>query len=139
MPLEVFIHTEVYRARPAVNSVIHIHPPNVVLFTVCDKPLLPIYGSYDPSSLQLLLDGIPTYDRSILIRTPQLGVDLARVMGDKAVCLMRGHGITAAGAGVEDAAMAAIGLAELAAMNYKAYLLGNPRPISKKIKPSSGL
>jgi ribulose-5-phosphate 4-epimerase/fuculose-1-phosphate aldolase len=77
-----------------------------------------------------LLDGIPTYDRSILIRTPQLGADLARAMGDKPVCMMRGHGITAAGASIEEAALAAIGLAELAAMNYKAYLLGNPRPIS---------
>jgi ribulose-5-phosphate 4-epimerase/fuculose-1-phosphate aldolase len=132
VPLEVFIHTEVYRARPDVNSVIHIHPPNVVLFTVCDKPLLPIYGSYDPAGLQLLLDGIPTYDRSILIRTPQLGADLAKTMGDAKVCMMRGHGITTAGSSIEEAAMHAIGLSELAAMNYKAYLLGNPRPISEE-------
>src|SRR5687768_6170842 len=29
-PAEVFIHTEVLRARPELNSVIHIHPANIV-------------------------------------------------------------------------------------------------------------
>src|SRR5258706_15746224 len=26
-PSEVFIHTEIYRARPEVNAVLHLHPP----------------------------------------------------------------------------------------------------------------
>jgi L-fuculose-phosphate aldolase len=38
-PQEVFIHTCLYRARPEVKSVIHIHPPTVVVFTICDVPL----------------------------------------------------------------------------------------------------
>ena len=61
VPNEVFIHTAVYRARPAVQSVVHVHPPTVVLFTICGKPLLPIYGAYDPSGAQLALAGIPTF------------------------------------------------------------------------------
>ena len=48
-PIEVFIHTAIYRARPEVNAVVHVHPPTVVLFTICNKPLLPLYGAYDPS------------------------------------------------------------------------------------------
>jgi ribulose-5-phosphate 4-epimerase/fuculose-1-phosphate aldolase len=43
---------------------------------------------------------------------------------------MRGHGITTAAATIEDAALLAISLNELAVMNYEAALLGNPRPIS---------
>ena len=34
-PQEVFIHTEIYRERPEVHSVIHMHPPTVMLFTIC--------------------------------------------------------------------------------------------------------
>jgi L-fuculose-phosphate aldolase len=128
-PQEVFIHTWLYKTRPEVKSVIHIHPPTVVLFTICDKPLMPIYGAYDPSSVSLLLEGIPTYGRSITIRTDQLGQDFANAMGDKNVCLMRGHGITTAGASVEEATVTAIKMNEIAEMNYRAYLLGNPRPI----------
>src|SRR5579862_5478204 len=74
-PVEVFIHTAIYKSRPEVNSVVHVHPAMVVLFTICNKPLLPIFGAYDPSALQLVLDGVPTFDRSVLVSTPQLGED----------------------------------------------------------------
>jgi L-fuculose-phosphate aldolase len=129
-PIEVFIHTAVYKAQPKVQSVVHVHPPTVVLFTICNKPLQVLYGAYDPPSLGLALDGIPTYPRSILISTPELGNDLVKAMGTSPVCMMRGHGITTAGASVEEAALYAIHLNELAEMNYRAHLLGNPEPIS---------
>jgi ribulose-5-phosphate 4-epimerase/fuculose-1-phosphate aldolase len=131
-PIEVFIHTEIYKARPEVNSVVHIHPATVVLFTICNKPLLPLFGAYDPSALALALEGIPTFDRSILVSTPALGDALARAMGKAKTCMMRGHGITTAGATVEEAALYAIHLNELAVMNYQAHLLGEPRPISEE-------
>ena len=60
-PSEVFIHTEIYRARPDVNAVLHLHPPTVVLFTVCGVPLLPIYGAYDPQGLGLALEDPPMF------------------------------------------------------------------------------
>lgn len=129
-PSEVFIHTSLYRARPEVNAVVHVHPAKIVLFTICKKPLQPIFGAYDPSGARLALDGIPTYERSITITTPELGADLLRAMGSKRVCLMRGHGITTAHQSVEDAALDAIALNELATMNYEAHLLGGPEPIS---------
>jgi ribulose-5-phosphate 4-epimerase/fuculose-1-phosphate aldolase len=129
-PIEVFIHTELYRSRPEVHAVVHMHPPTVVLFTICDKPLLPIYGAFDPASAQLALDGIPTFDSSVLIQTAELGAQLAQAMDQAKVCLMRGHGITTAGPSVEEAALLAIQLNELATMNYQAHLLGDPRPIS---------
>ena len=130
VPLEVFIHTAVYKARPDVHSVIHIHPPRAVLFTICCKPLKPLFGAYDPSSVRLCLEGIPTFDRSILINSPALGEQLVKTMGDSKVCLMRGHGITTAAPSVEQAALYAIQLNDLAVMNYEAHLLGDPRPIS---------
>ena len=129
-PIEVFIHTALYRARADVHAVIHVHPPTVVLFTICEVPLLPIFGAFNPSALRLCLEGIPTYDRSILIKTPELGADVAAAIGGATVCLMRGHGVTAAAATIEDAAIAVIQLNELAEMNYRARLLGTPRAIS---------
>jgi ribulose-5-phosphate 4-epimerase/fuculose-1-phosphate aldolase len=131
-PSEVFIHTSLYRARPEVNAVVHVHPAKIVLFTICKKPLQPIFGAYDPSGARLALDGIPTYERSITITTPELGADLLRAMGSKRVCLMRGHGITTAHQSVEEAALDAIALNELATMNYEAQLLGGLEPISEE-------
>ncbi len=129
-PAEVFIHTELYRARSDVNAVLHLHPPTVVLFTICNTPLLPIYGGYDPQSLGLLLDGLTSFDRSILIDRAELGRELSVAMARARACTMRGHGITTVGDCVEEAALNAIFLNELATMNYQARLLGEPRPIS---------
>jgi ribulose-5-phosphate 4-epimerase/fuculose-1-phosphate aldolase len=129
-PQEVHLHTVVYRTRPEVESVVHIHPVTVMLFTICEKPLQPLYGGYDPGSIDLLLNGIPTYGRSITINNAKLAKDFIKVMGKKNVCLMRGHGITTAGATVEEATVTAIRLNELAEINYRAHLLGDPKPIS---------
>jgi len=130
MPSEVFIHTEIFRARPEVNAVLHLHPPTVVLFTVTGTPLLPIYGAYDPQGLGIALEEPPTFESSVLINTPQLGRELSAVIGSKRACLMRGHGITTAADSIEEASVIALGLNELATMNYQARVLGTPRPIS---------
>ncbi len=119
----MFTHTSVYKARPEVNSVVHVHPPTVVLFTICDVPILPIYGAYDPASAQLALDEIPRFDSSVLIDSPELGGQLVQTMGGAKTCLMRGHGITTAGPSIEEASLYAIDLNELAQMNYQARLL----------------
>ncbi len=129
-PQEVFLHTWIYRTLPKINSVVHVHPATVVLLTICDQPLLPVYGGYDPRSLRLLMDGIPTYQRSVLIASDALGHEFVTAMGKKKACLMRGHGITTAGASVEEATIIAIKVNELAEMNYRAQLLGRARPIS---------
>ena len=129
-PQEVFIHTWLYRTRPDVQCVVHVHPLTVVLFTICNKPLLPLFGAYDPSSLRLLVEGLSAYSRSITVSTESLGEEFAQAMGEKPACLMRGHGITTAGASVEEATLTAIKLNELAEVNYRAALLGTPEPIS---------
>ena len=39
---EVFIHSEVFRARPDVNAVVHTHPMHAVAFSSLGKPLLAV-------------------------------------------------------------------------------------------------
>ena len=127
---EVFIHTEVLRARPELNSVIHIHPANVVAYTIAGKSILPIVGAYNPSALRLVNNGIPTYPRSILINSQERGRDLVAAMGGARICLMRAHGITSAGSTVEEATLTAIHLNDLAELHFKADLLGGATPIA---------
>ncbi len=129
-PQEVFIHSWLYRTRPEVNSVVHVHPANVVLFTITEKQILPIFGAYDPTGLRLAVEGPALYDRAILIQNDGLGKEFAAAMGRSRICLMRGHGITTVGPSVEEATLAAVKISELAEMNFQAYLLGTPRPIS---------
>jgi L-fuculose-phosphate aldolase len=131
-PQEVFIHTWLYKTRPDVQCVVHVHPLTVVLFTICNKPLQPLIGAYDPTGLRLLVDGLATYPRSITVSNEKLGEEFSQAMGEKRACLMRGHGITSVGATVEEATLTAIKLNEVAEVNYRASLLGTPEPISKE-------
>lgn len=133
-PSEVFIHTSIMRARPEVNAVVHVHPPKTVLFTITNTPLEPLFGAYDPAALRLALEGIPTYPRSVTVTTPELGAELVAAIGTKSVCLMKGHGITTVGPSIEDAALEAININELAVMNYEARLLGDVEQISEEDK-----
>jgi len=131
-PQEVFIHTWLYKTRPDVQCVVHVHPVTAVLFTICNKPLLPLYGAYDPSGLRLLVEGLATYPRSITVSNEKLGEEFARAMGDKSACLMRGHGITSAGPSIEEATLTAIKLNDAAVINYQANLLGTPQAIPRE-------
>lgn len=125
-PKEVYIHTSVYKARPDVYGVVHAHPMNAVLFTICRKPLRPLFGAYDPDAAKLAINPLPVYPYSILCDTPERGDELAEALGRDKGCLMTGHGITTCGPNVEEATMTAIALEELALVNYRAAILGEP-------------
>jgi len=131
-PNETAMHLAVYRRRPEVQSVIHSHPDWVVLLTACEKPLVPIYAAYDPPGMGLCVDGIPVYPRSVTIVNDQLGDDFMQTMGEKDVCLLRGHGMTTAGRSVEDCTGRALTVYELARMNYLAYAIGDPQPVPEQ-------
>ena len=91
---ERFIHSEVYRARPDVKSIVHTHAPTVVLMGVCGEPLLPIYHMTG-----FIGTGLPIFDirksfgmTNMLITDAAKGKALAQTLGDHSGALMRGHG-----------------------------------------------
>jgi ribulose-5-phosphate 4-epimerase/fuculose-1-phosphate aldolase len=128
-PSESFLHSWLYKTNPRIKSVVHVHPEHAVLLTICRKEIIPIYGAFGPGA-RMAIDGVATYPRSVRIRSDALGAEFAAFMGDKQYVLMRGHGVSVTGASVEDATVRAIVLNELVTMTYKAYLLGDPQPIS---------
>lgn len=127
-PSESFLHIWIYKTRPDVKSVVHVHPEHAVLLTITRKEIFPIYGAYHGSS-GLARDGVPVYQSSRTIADDQLGQDFAKVMGNHNAALMLGHGIAAAGNGIEQSTLNALNLEILARMMYKAYLVGTPQPI----------
>jgi len=91
---ERWIHSEIYRARPDVKSVVHTHAPTVVLMGVTGEPLVPIYHM-----VGFIRSGLPTFDirksfgmTNMLISDAAKGKALAQTLGDHAGALMRGHG-----------------------------------------------
>ena len=113
--LERFIHSEIYRARPDVNSVVHSHSPGVIPFGAAGAKLRPIYhmSSFLAEGGG---DGVPIFEirdvagpaTDMLIRTPELGRALAQALGPHSVALMRGHGDVVVGRAVRRAVFRAI-------------------------------
>jgi ribulose-5-phosphate 4-epimerase/fuculose-1-phosphate aldolase len=124
-PSESFLHSWVYKMRPEVKSVVHVHPEYSVLISITGKEIYPIYGPYRPGS-NLARDGVPVYPDSRTIGTAEQGEEFAKCMGNKDVALMVGHGIASAGDCIERSTMNALALETLCRTMFKAYLIGTP-------------
>lgn len=126
-PGERFIHTEVYRARPDVGGVVHTHQVLATAFGSTGREILPILHV----EASLVAGGVPVYPSPELIKTRALGAAVARVLGDRPVCHLQGHGIVAVGRDVREATVRAIHLERLARANLLAIQLGgSPRIIT---------
>lgn len=91
------IHGAVYQARPDINAVFHIHTPEIVAVSACERGLLPISQwalhfhdrvSYHP------------YDSLALENTE--GKRMAQNLGSNNTMLLRNHGSLTCGRTVEE-------------------------------------
>jgi ribulose-5-phosphate 4-epimerase/fuculose-1-phosphate aldolase len=125
--LERFIHSEIYKARPDVQAVIHSHSPAVIPFGVSDVPLRPM-----SHMAGFLVRQVPVFeirdsggnDTDMLIRNKALGAALARKLGNAVVVLMRGHGDAVVGASIKTAVFHAIYTEFNARMQAEALRMG---------------
>jgi ribulose-5-phosphate 4-epimerase/fuculose-1-phosphate aldolase len=127
VPNELPIHAEILRARPDVDAVVHCHPPSVLLAGLEDVPLRPVFGAYNIPAARLALEGVPVYPRSVLVRRPELGREVAAALGPASVLVLRGHGIATVGSGphaVEQAVGRALALDVLARVSVDCARLG---------------
>ena len=127
-PLELPIHGETYRARPEVGAVVHAHPTATLLCGLAGIELRPIFGAYDPYATAVAAAGVPVFPKSILIDSPDRAAELLTAMGEHDVCLMRGHGVTAVGATVEQATIRALKLEALAQVTWQLASAGKHVP-----------
>lgn len=131
VPNELPIHAEILRARADGDAVVHCHPPSVLLAGLEGVPLRPVFGAYHIPAARMALDGVPVYPRSVLVRRPELGREVAAALGSSPVLVMRGHGITAVGSGphaVEQAVVRALALDVLARVALESARLGGRAP-----------
>jgi ribulose-5-phosphate 4-epimerase/fuculose-1-phosphate aldolase len=133
VPNEFHIHTELFRARPEIQAVVHAHPRNVMTADLAGVELRQVFGAYNIPASRLAGQGVPIYPRSVLVRTPELGRAVAAAIGDSEACVLRGHGIVTAGESVEHATMRALDLAELSRISAEVALLrGHPQSLPEE-------
>lgn len=125
--MERFIHSEIYRARPDVQAVVHSHSPALIPFGVTGARLRPIchmssfLGSITPVFEIRLAAGDST---DMLVRNAALGRALADALGPNAVALMRGHGGVAVGSSLPQVVFRAVYTESNARLQAQAMALG---------------
>ena len=108
---EFWIHARIYAARPDVGSVVHAHPPACISLTQLGEPHRVVHNQGSA------FFEVPEYERIGLIRSRQLGDDVAQSLGGSTAVMMRGHGISTAFRDVRAATVAACFLEESAQLN----------------------
>ena len=118
--LEFPIHTEIYRARPDVQCVIHTHPPYATAFSAINEPLRPV--NHEGA---LFAPSLPRFEQtSDLIVTAELGLAVAEKIATHNALLLKNHGIVVAGSSIEEACVTAILLEKAAYMQLLARQFG---------------
>jgi ribulose-5-phosphate 4-epimerase/fuculose-1-phosphate aldolase len=137
-PNELPIHAELLRARPDVHAVVHAHPPSVLVCGLAELPLRPVFGAYNIPAMRMAAAGVPVYPRALLIQRAELGREMVAAMGGSDVCVLRGHGVTTAGASVEQAVVRALNLDVLARVTVEVARLDRA-PVDLSADDMSGL
>ena len=125
--VERFIHSEIYKAHPEVEAIVHSHSPSIIPFGATAVPLRPIYhmssflGAGAPV-FEIREAGGPATD--MLIRSPELGAALAHRLGNSALVLMRGHGNVVVGDSLPQVVFRAIYTEVNAKLQAEALRLG---------------
>jgi len=125
---EVYIHSEVLRARPDINCVIHTHPENVVAFSSLGKPLAAI--SNDGTMFSA---GVPVFSETTDLITDQpRGKAVAKTLGQSGILILRNHGLVAAGRTIEEAVFLAVKLEKACRIQMLAEAAGGPKLFVKE-------
>jgi len=123
-PAAPYIHTQLYRARPDIQAVVHAHSRMAVVMSIAGVDIVPVTNN------ALFLGGaaIPVYPDPRLVRSARQGDALAAALGSQQACVMRHHGTAVVGSRLMEAFIGAIALEENALRQHLAMQVGRPIP-----------
>jgi ribulose-5-phosphate 4-epimerase/fuculose-1-phosphate aldolase len=126
-PGEIFIHSEVYKARPDVNAVAHFHHDLATTFSLVEGlHLRPVknhaarWGS-----------GIPVHPDPAHVNTPALGAAIAGTLGPHHAMMIRAHGQIIVAETLRALLIDCIHFVENAEAFYRAASLGRVLPLTE--------
>ena len=111
MPLlgENVIHSGIYKARPDINCVIHVHPFWSTVLSLVEKPVL----------------GLPVFfSGKSQVESEADGDALGKALGESFALLMPGHGVVVAADTIEQALVSTVFLETQSKKLYHASLMG---------------
>ncbi len=125
---EVILHTSIYKARPEINSVLHLHSPASVALASTDATIVPISmrSSY-------FAEGVPVLEKGPgVIDNEEIAAEMIKTLGSHNVLLHKGHGVVTLGRNLEEACILGLYLEGAARNQILAKQLGNLKPFAKE-------
>ncbi|HTM10655.1 MAG TPA: class II aldolase/adducin family protein [Verrucomicrobiae bacterium] len=129
IPRESTIYTEIFKARPDVNAVVHSHAPMCIALGLADKQLACVHMQSFRFG-----GGVPVYPRPIYILDDAEGAELARALDGASAVMIKGHGIVTVGRTIDEASMTALYMERTAKIQAMAHLLGFKGPTEEFIE-----
>lgn len=126
-PLEVHIHSEILRARPDVEAVVHTHSELAAAFTMVEGVEIALMKSHAVR----WKDGIPTHPDPSHIKCPEQGRELAASLGQCNGALMRAHGGVLVAESVPALMVDAVHFDENARAHIQATSIGRIKPLTE--------
>ena len=121
LPLEIFLHTEIYRAHPDVNAICRFHGKFANVLSVLRRTLRPVHELALPVGPE-----VPLFDTPELISSLEAGRRMVTALGSARALLLRGNGQLTVGASIEEAVVNAIHLETSAEIQWRALAIGEP-------------
>ncbi|HEX7230145.1 MAG TPA: class II aldolase/adducin family protein, partial [Candidatus Binatia bacterium] len=119
---EFWIHARIYKARADVQSVCHVHPPSCVVLSSLGETIRPLHASG-----AVFRNDVQVFDLITLIRTRELGDQVAATLGPHDAMLLRGHGVNVVGKDVRRVGVLTLWMEEAANYQLRAMSAGSPR------------
>ena len=126
----IHIHTELHRVRPDARVVVHNHPYHVTVLAALG--LLPELVNQTGALFHGDLRFVQEYSGEV--DSPDLGAELADLVGDAAVAILASHGVIVTGATIEEATYRAASLDRQCRLTYDVLVSGRqPLPIAESV------
>jgi ribulose-5-phosphate 4-epimerase/fuculose-1-phosphate aldolase len=129
IPRESVIYTEILKARPDVNAVVHCHASMCVALSLADRPI-----DWVHMQSSRFKGGTPIFPRPIYIVDESEGAELARALGEASALMIKGHGIVTVGATIDEACINALYMERTAKIMAMARLHGYQGPTKESIQ-----
>jgi ribulose-5-phosphate 4-epimerase/fuculose-1-phosphate aldolase len=127
VPIEVALHSEIYRTRSAVGAVVRSHGKYANVLGILGKRPRAVHGFG-----AFLGAEVPIFNGPLPISSVAVARDLVATLGDADAVLLRGNGNVVLGASVPEATVKAIFLEESCELQYLAFAAGQPIPLTQE-------
>ena len=126
---EVIIHTSIYKARPEIKSVAHLHSPVSVALASTDTAILPL-----SMRSSFFCERLPILERGPgVINDEEMAAVMIKLLGKSNALIHKGHGVITAGRNLEEACVLALYLEGAAKNQLLSHQLGGSlKPFKRK-------